>query len=149
MADPDKSKKRAYGQLVVKALEDLAVPSTLTNIIEWVVNRTPGDPVELVQSVRNTIAKGITLGFIDALQRRYFLTSNRVWNDHDTSITIAAVQKRALEGPDRHQSMPVAEPEADEPTAKRPRVAFREGSAKATPKKLFITKNKKKKQRRR
>lgn len=127
MADSDKYKTRADGQLVVKALEHLNAPSTLANIIEWIIGRTSGDPVELIHSVRRTLSKGLSLGFVDTLQRRYFLSSNQSWHDYDSSMTFASTTKRHLEAeptPPPPQSIVVDEPEGaggGEPSAKRPR----------------------------
>lgn len=149
MAESDKYKTRAAGQLVVKALEQLAVPCTLTNIVEWIISRTPGDPVELVQMVRRTLSKGLTLGFVDALQRRYFLTSNRDWHDHDKTITFVSATKRSLEeGVKQQQS--TADVEVVEPPAKRSKsasVAFSDNLV--TKRKLLVHKNKKQMKRKR
>lgn len=149
MADPNKHKNRAIGQLVAKALEHIAIPTTFTDIVEWIVCRTPGDPVELVHSVRQTLAKGLSLGFIDTLQRRYFLTSNKPWHDYDTSMKIALTNKRALEANTTNQSEAIASDPEAEPSAKRSKLSPVSIAEDLPRRKLLVNKNKKQLQRKR
>lgn len=127
MAASDPFKQRAYGQLVVAALEHLAVPSTIINIVEWIVERTPGDPEELVAAVRRTVTKGTHLGFINTLQRRYFLTATHSVHNDETSFVAAATAKRPLPVADTKEVLVAAHD--DGPPAKRHR-ATRDGVAK-------------------
>lgn len=117
--DPNnKHAKRANGRLVVKALEHLAVPSTLTAIVEWILCRTSADPVELIQSVRSTISHGLSLGFVDALQRKYYLTSHEFLSDCDDEVVVNPAKRP-------HPPEEVAEAE---PPLKRRRLIVKENS---------------------
>lgn len=147
MEESDKYKNRANGRLVVNALEHLAVPSTLSSIVDWIMTRTPGDPIEIVRSVRSALAKGLSHGFVDALQRKYFLTSHTKWYEQGDEV-IRSLAKRPHETV-ATETEEVKEVTADEPLPKRRlRIAVSKSSS-VTPKKMSVTikriKNSKKK----